>query len=861
MLTFITKKRILAVAFLLVADYALGQVSNPTIIPTTVTPTGSCIVGLPWQYTGTGYFCSGSPLGSTGTWAALGSATGSALCTGTASLAYSATPTFDTTKCGVNFTLSGNATPTIAAGQDGEQFCVAFNLTSATQYTITWPTNWQGTYQPGALSGELNHICAHYYNSLSAWVQDSTGVQIPAAQSNITLGLLTGAGAYTYSAGFTGGAVELGVVGQSASPYLNSTAQGLWELLYPAGSGWIRAGGNAASQVSYSSGASLGSEYLLGDASIANFINSVEPLGSLVWTVNPSMNCTTANNSSQCLNTIAGSGNHILTNAAALSAYTTYVTASSIPEMVKVAQDWVTAGGSQSNLYFEPGNEPGSWMNNDIRWQPAEGTYSGGSCSGKIVALLGVTSGALNGTYLFNGTSGPGSGCTPGTYNLVITSQMVPNAGGTGYTVGDTVALTQGGCTGMTASVTSISGGGSTGPVTGLKQAASGTGSCPAATGLATTGGTGTGLTINYNGGTLGSATGTCTVNSGNTFASTCTITAGTSANYPDFWNYDNYADEFAVLKAQAITQFAAATSPSLSAPQWMGPADQNLASAIVPNSMQVDAGHTAPGLSFVGTTGHFYNGTNSAGTDAAGCNFITPAASSNFYNFGYNNVFPPWRTQSALANGGSGAPVRAGETNLTSPNSNNSVKEFCGGLSSIWLYGLMATRNVQNVFPSDDVSLPVQVATPSTGAVTAINGNMYAGVLLKPVFTAGNTLMSSTVANVGAPPYNLVVFSTVSGTAPNYTFHIAIVNMDQNNSRPVTITLPVASVTSATYLELLSSGGPTATGNSITLGGSTIPITGAGGYTPATVSISPSGNTVSTTLAPYSAREIEVVE
>lgn len=68
-------------------------------------------------------------------------------------------------------------------------------------------------------------------------------------------------------------------------------------------------------------------------------------------------------------------------------------------------------------------------------------------------------------------------------------------AGGTGYTVGDTLTLTTTGSN-ATVVVTSISGGGATGPVTGVMIATKGSG-YTVATGNVTTGGTGTGCTIN----------------------------------------------------------------------------------------------------------------------------------------------------------------------------------------------------------------------------------------------------------------------------------------------------------------------------------------------------------------------------
>jgi len=74
-------------------------------------------------------------------------------------------------------------------------------------------------------------------------------------------------------------------------------------------------------------------------------------------------------------------------------------------------------------------------------------------------------------------------------------SSLAINTAGTGYTVGNTVAI-QGGLNG-TATVVSISGSGSTGPVTGLLLGNGGVGYTNGATGVQTTGGTGTGLTVN----------------------------------------------------------------------------------------------------------------------------------------------------------------------------------------------------------------------------------------------------------------------------------------------------------------------------------------------------------------------------
>lgn len=68
---------------------------------------------------------------------------------------------------------------------------------------------------------------------------------------------------------------------------------------------------------------------------------------------------------------------------------------------------------------------------------------------------------------------------------------------GLDYTIGDIVAVTYTGGSGGLAQVTSISGGGSTGPVTGLSLLLPGEGYPTTGTGLPTTGGTGSGLTVN----------------------------------------------------------------------------------------------------------------------------------------------------------------------------------------------------------------------------------------------------------------------------------------------------------------------------------------------------------------------------
>lgn len=69
-----------------------------------------------------------------------------------------------------------------------------------------------------------------------------------------------------------------------------------------------------------------------------------------------------------------------------------------------------------------------------------------------------------------------------------------PNAGGASYVVNDVVGITQTTCTGATATVTKVA----SGAVTALTQLTPGTGAgCITATGLATTGGSGTGLTVN----------------------------------------------------------------------------------------------------------------------------------------------------------------------------------------------------------------------------------------------------------------------------------------------------------------------------------------------------------------------------
>ena len=79
---------------------------------------------------------------------------------------------------------------------------------------------------------------------------------------------------------------------------------------------------------------------------------------------------------------------------------------------------------------------------------------------------------------------------------MVGSIAAAPTAGGTGYTVGDTLTIVTGG-TNATCSVDTISGGGATGPVTAVTLLSSGTGGYSVGTGKVTTGGTGNGCTVN----------------------------------------------------------------------------------------------------------------------------------------------------------------------------------------------------------------------------------------------------------------------------------------------------------------------------------------------------------------------------
>ena len=342
----------------------------------------------------------------------------SSACSGTANVAYSAAPTLDTTKCGLVVTLTGNMAPTIPAGGDGQYLGMDFEPSGScatTACVITWLSNWIGTFQPGSVAHQ--YVEARYFAIDGNWRQTSPGVATAAASSTVTQGFLTGAGAYTFDSGFTGIAFDVPYsVGASTGVFLNSSGQALLDLLAPSGHGWLRMGGNGASQQSYVSGQARGSSYIVGDAGLLAFANAVEPTGwNVIWTLNPSLSCSNTNVSTQCLNGSLGSPT-ISTVAADISAYTTQI-ATEVAKALKLTQDWIGAGGTQGQLYFEAGNEPGAWVNNSIRWQPAEGKNTG--CG--LTLFLGVTSGALNGTYNFNNQI-TGNGSCSGSQPLTFSS-------------------------------------------------------------------------------------------------------------------------------------------------------------------------------------------------------------------------------------------------------------------------------------------------------------------------------------------------------------------------------------------------------------------------------------------------------
>ena len=348
----------------------------------------------------------------------------------------------------------------------------------------------------------------------------------------------------------------------------------------------------------------------------------------------------------------------------------------------------------------------------------------------------------------------------------------------------------------------------------------------------------------------FGTASGTCTFSGG--FVTSCTITPGTSSGLPEMWNYDIYAQEFAILKSQAHTAFNGA---GLSDPQWAGPADQNLAFTLTPSYTSVDGGYTAPSTTAVLATGHYYSGSNTASTDALACNTIL---APNFYSFGFNNVWPVWRTNAQGFT--TPSPAHNGESGLTTPNSANGINaanEQCGAISAIIAAGQMAQKGLAGVNWSDSVAPPFSLNNPNTGAPATVNGSMYQGLLMQPAFT-GTTLGSATIANLGSAPYNLYVFFTEKGTAPNYTYYTTIVNGDQVNSRSVTLNYPTAVSTSCNYLPLLGAS-PTASGTGITLGGLTVPTSGSWSYTYTSCSIV--SNAVTLTIPPYSAYLVTVQE
>lgn len=107
----------LAILGLLVTAAAWGQVSNPTIIPVTAAPTGSCTGGLPNQQvisTGIQYSC------QSGTWAAAAGSVSGTVGSGTANslTCYPSTGTAVGACTGITTDGSGNltATGTVAAG-------------------------------------------------------------------------------------------------------------------------------------------------------------------------------------------------------------------------------------------------------------------------------------------------------------------------------------------------------------------------------------------------------------------------------------------------------------------------------------------------------------------------------------------------------------------------------------------------------------------------------------------------------------------------------------------------------------------------------------------------------------------------
>ena len=81
----------------------------------------------------------------------------------------------------------------------------------------------------------------------------------------------------------------------------------------------------------------------------------------------------------------------------------------------------------------------------------------------------------------------------PLTFSALFSAAVA--AGGTAYTVGDVITVSGG--SGGTLQVSTISGGGSTGPVTGLNVLTGGVNYINGAAGVTTSGGTGTGLTVN----------------------------------------------------------------------------------------------------------------------------------------------------------------------------------------------------------------------------------------------------------------------------------------------------------------------------------------------------------------------------
>jgi hypothetical protein len=89
-------------------------------------------------------------------------------------LSYSSTPTFSTGTITSHIPLSGNMTPQIAAGTDGQFKCLNFvHDSTSNHYTVTEPSNMVGLFAPGL---KHNQQCFIYYVADGLWEAFGPGV-------------------------------------------------------------------------------------------------------------------------------------------------------------------------------------------------------------------------------------------------------------------------------------------------------------------------------------------------------------------------------------------------------------------------------------------------------------------------------------------------------------------------------------------------------------------------------------------------------------------------------------------------------------------------------------------------------------